>query len=118
ADVDRLVPPKSVAGGERDHIGARRARPRGKGLRADHDPAIAEPQDRGGGIARAGLQDLEPVGRTPALLAAEIAVEVRARLVLQHLVDVAGSVGLRRLAGRLVPIDPEIALAVEDVAIA
>src|SRR5437660_3018091 len=116
--VDLLVPPKGVAGGERDHVRTRRTRPGRKSLRADDDPVIAEPQDRGGGIARAGLQDLEPVGGRPALLAAEIAVEVGARLVLQHLVGVAGGVGLRRLTGRLVPIDPGKTLAVEDIAIA
>src|SRR5205823_1505743 len=98
--------------------GARRTRPRGKGLRADDDPAIAKPQDRGGGVARAGLQDLKPVGRTPALLTAEIAVEVGARLVLQHLVGVAGGVELRRPADRGIPVHPGKTLAVVDIAIA
>src|SRR4029077_10614304 len=93
-------------------------RPGGERIRADHDPAIAEPQDRGGTVARAGLEDLEPGIRGPALLAAEIAVEVRARLVLQHVVGVAGGGGLRALAGRGGPVDPGKTLAVKDVAVA
>jgi len=47
ADVDALLPPRIVAGAQGDQVGIGRIRPRREGVRADDDPVIAEPQDRG-----------------------------------------------------------------------
>src|SRR5579864_1878651 len=118
ANIDALLPPRAVSDRQRDGVGIGRTRPGREGVRADHDPAIAKPQDRGGAVGGCGLEDLKPVIGGPTLLAAEIAVEARARLVLQYIVGVAGCVGLRRLAGRRIPVDPSIALAIEDIAVA
>jgi len=84
-------------------------------VRPDDDAGIAKTEDRGEGVGRGALQDLEAVIRRPALLAAEIAVKIQRALILRHKDRVAGAIGDRRGSGRGVPEHPGKPLAVDAV---